>query len=327
MPVSSSDPVLRRKIAAHARPAPELPDGAAEAATGFTRALRHAAAPFEGLGLEAGAALARREAGLSAALAALPEAGLLAVLEAEGGARGLVTLSPGMIDALVEVQTTGRVDAGELPPREVTRIDEALVREFLDFTLAAFAQETAELPGRDWPARLVYGSRVRDRGQVSLLLPEGRYLVLMSDLGFEGVARRASVVLLLPPEGAGAMPGSSAAATGPAPAPAPADADWCRARQGMIDRMPLPLEAVLMRVTRPLAEVDRLAVGDLIPFGAGELAHVTLETGAGATVLSGRLGQMGGRRALRLPGAAAPRPDGGTGPPRDAEPGLPAASG
>lgn len=323
MSISSPDPVLRRKIAAHARPAPEPPDGTAEAATGFTRALRHAAAPFEGLGLQAGAALARREAGLTAALAALPEAGLLAVIEAEGGARGLVALSPGMVDALVEVQTTGRVDAGELPPREVTRIDEALVREFLDFTLAAFAQETAELPGRDWPARLVHGSRVRDRGQVSLLLPEGRYLVLVADLGFEGVTRRASVVLLLPPEGAVAMPGSPAAATGPAPA----DPDWCRARQGMIDRMPLPLEAVLMRVTRPLAEVDRLAVGDLIPFGAGELAHVTLETGAGAAVLCGRLGQIGGRRALRLPGAPAPRPDGGTGPPRDAEPGLPAASG
>ena len=82
MTAPAPNPALRRKIAAHARPPPERPDASAAAATGFTRALRHAAAPFEALGLVAGAAMARGDQGLEEALALLPEAGLLAVIEA-----------------------------------------------------------------------------------------------------------------------------------------------------------------------------------------------------------------------------------------------------
>jgi flagellar motor switch protein FliM len=85
------------------------------------------------------------------ALDGLPDHGLIAVLEDRDGARGLIALSHGTIDALVEVQTTGRVDARELPPRPVTRIDEALCRDFIDLSLAAFSRETERVEDRDWP--------------------------------------------------------------------------------------------------------------------------------------------------------------------------------
>jgi hypothetical protein len=59
----------------------------------------------------------------------------------------------------------------------VTRIDEALVRDFVDFTLAAFARETAALRR----ARLARADGLRQRAsatgsQITLLLAEGAYL-------------------------------------------------------------------------------------------------------------------------------------------------------
>lgn len=285
--------VLRRKIAAHARVPDTRPDPRPMAGRGLGRALRHAATPFEGLGLMPGAVTVEVGQTLDAAIAALPDHGLVAALE-EGGDRGLLGLSPGLLDALVEVQTTGRVEATELPPRAVTRIDEALARDFIDLALAAFARETAGIEGGDWPARMGYGSRIRDRGQINLLLPEGAYAVLSADIGFDGVARRGRFTL--------ALPGDPARLRGGGPDPAcKADPDWVAARLCMVEALRLPLEVVLMRVTRPLGAVERLAVGDLLPFDGAELQHAALETVDGRVLIHGKLGQSGGRRALRLP--------------------------
>lgn len=287
---------LRRKIEAHLRPGPSAPDLTAAAGRVFGRALRRAAGPFDGLGLLLGPVTVEAAQPLEAAIAALPDQGLVAALEDGGGQRGLMGLSPGLVDALVEVQTTGRVEAAELAPRPVTRIDEALARDFLDLALAGFAQEGQGIEGRDWPERMGYGSRIRDRGQINLLLPEGGYMILGADLGFEGVERRARLVLVLP------QAASLSAAAGSARAK-PADAAWLAARARIMAEIRLPFEVVLLRLTRPLAEVQKLAVGDLFPFSPADLQEVALEDGQGRAHLHGRLGQIGGRRALRLPGA------------------------
>lgn len=290
--------VLRRKIAAHARAPVAPPDLGAAIGRGFGRALRHAATPFVGLGLMPGAVTVAPGQDLEAAIASLPGHGLVAVLEA-GGLRGLLALDAGLIDALVEVQTTGRVEAISLPPRGVTRIDEALARDFIDLALAAFARETAGLAGRDWPDRMSYGSRVKDRGQITLLLPEASYMVIAAEVGFDGVERHARCVMALPVD-----PGKAKGAT--PDAARPPDPGWVAARARLIDTLRLPLDVVLMRVTRPLSEVQGLSVGDLLPFGPADLQEVALETGEGRVLAHGRLGKLGGRRAICLPPAPVP---------------------
>jgi flagellar motor switch protein FliM len=287
---------LRRKIAAHTRAAPAAADLTAALDRALGRALRRAAGPFDGLEVRLGAVTVTALQSLDAAIAALPEHGLAAALEGAGGRRGLIGLSPGLVDALVEVQTTGRVEAAELPPRPVTRIDETLTRDFIDLALSAFAQEAQGITPRDWPERMGYGSRILDRRQITLLLPEGGYLILAVDLGFDGVERSARFVMVFPQDPAlarGAGAGRSK----------PADAAWQAARARILSEIRLPLDVVLMRLTRPLAEVQRLAVDDLVPFAAADLAEVALENAEGRVLAQGRLGQMNGRRALRLPGA------------------------
>lgn len=130
---------LRCKIAAHARVPPTPPDPTPAAERGFGRALRRAGAAFEGLGLQLGPVTVATSCTLEVASAALPPEGLILALEDAGGRRGLIALSSGLVDALVEVQTTGRVEPAELPPRPVTRIDEALARDFVELALAALS--------------------------------------------------------------------------------------------------------------------------------------------------------------------------------------------
>lgn len=310
---SPVDPsVLRRKIAAHRREPVAQPDPGPQAARALGRALRHAATPFEGLGLVPGDAHLGPPADLDAGLSALPEQGLLAVIEDAAGLRGLIALAPGLVDALVEVQTTGRIEAAEMPPRPVTRIDEALARDFIDLALAALGRELVGIAGRDWPARLSYASRIKDRGQVNLLLPERGYRVLSADVGFDGVGRRAAFILVLPTEPATRVDAPEA--------PRPADAAWIAARARMIDGLDLPVEAVLMRLRRPLAEVEGMTVGDLLRFDPADLQAVTLEVPGGRALATGRLGQKGGRRALCLAGRRGAVAMQGAGPEQAAQP-------
>ena len=298
MTTSLPHTALRRKIAAHRPAAPLAPERDDASTHAFGRALRRAAIGFDGLGLTLGQVGVDCAQPLQAVIAALPAQGLVAALEDEQGRRGLIGLSPGLVDALIEVQTTGRVEAAELPPRPVTRIDEALTRDFIDLALAAFALEGQSITGRDWPARMTYGSRITARGQINLLLPDGDHTLLQAEIGFDAAPRRAHLVMALP-----RMP--PAVAGDKAGNPVPPDPAWMAARARLLDELHLSLDVVLMRLHHPFAQVERLAVCDLIPFSRADLHAVALEDGQGRVLLHGRLGQIGGRRALRMP----PMPD------------------
>lgn len=294
MPPPLTNAALRRKIAAHCPAPPAAPEPEHAIVHAFGRALRRAAMPFAGLGLELGQITVTTQQSLQAATCALPDQGLVAAIEDGQGRRGLLGLSPGLVDAMVEVQTTGRVEASTLPARPVTRIDEALCRDFIELTLAGFAQEGQGIAARDWPEQMGYGSRIDDRGQINLLLPDGAHTVLLGAVGFQGVSRQASFVLILPALAAIDPKGQGEGRSPPDPA-------WLAARERILDRLDVPLDVVLLRRRQALAQVQRLAVGDLIPFAPVDLHQVALEDGQGRVLLQGRLGQLGGRRALRFP--------------------------
>jgi flagellar motor switch protein FliM len=286
--------VLARIIAAHRRKAAAARDRSPVLSAGYERALRHAAVPFKGLELLPQEVEVREHVDLSTARSDLPQDGLIAVLEDGGGARGLIALCHGAVDALVEVQTTGRVDPRELPPRPVTRIDEALCRDFIDLCLAAFSRETRGVEDRDWPERMSFGSRIADPGQLGLLLPEWTYHVLTAAIALgEDGARRARVTLVLPRTRDPVPRAVAASGT--------MDPDtWRKALEEAMAEARIDLDAVLVRTTRSLRDLEALGPGDLIGFEPSDLASVRLETAAGKPVLRGRLGQIAGQRALRM---------------------------
>lgn len=296
--MASADPpnAVARIIAAHRPAPPVLPDRSPDCERVFGRALRHAASAFPALGLTIRAVQFSSDQDLSAAIDALSDTGLCAGLEDDAGRRGLISISAGLIDALVEVQTTGRVDATSLPPRPVTEIDLALSRDYIDLALAAFAREVADLALRDWPDRFRFGSRIADRRQINLLLPDCAYHVFRADLTFEKTDREAEVICVVPVDPT--LLASHAA--GDDPTRGGAEATWRAGLRRVLLAAPVAVEAQLVQVTRPLGVVQRLKPGDLIPLSAEDIDKVTLIDPDGRKLASGRLGQIDGKRALRL---------------------------
>lgn len=261
--------------------------------TGLTRAIRRAAMPYATLAPAVEEVSVLGDATLSDAVAAMPTHGLTAAIEDEEGRRGLFVLDHPLVDALIEVQATGMVEEVEQPPRKITRIDEALCRDFVDLMLGAFAQETAEQPGRDWPDRMRYGSNIADRAQLNLLMPERGYRMLRTSVTMGG-RKTGQLIVLLPTDQAIARGRALAAPADEAPV------DWSAQMLSVLGAAPMTLDAVLMRVIMPLGKVEDLTEGDLVSFDHTDLSAVTLEDEAGHVFARGGLGQLSGRRAVRF---------------------------
>ncbi len=309
MSEQAATPSAKARIVAAHRRAP-APSRGRLAERAWDRTLRRAAMPFDGLGLQPTALAVQWDQRVDAVTGALPAQGLVVMLEDSAGRRGVLAMDHGMIDALVEVQTTGRVDPQQGPIRPITKIDTALCRDFIDLTMSHFATEQAAVPDRDWPDRMAFGSTLPDRHKLGLLLPDQAYHIFSADLTF-GVGGRGGQMVLASPVDRSLI--KVAAAHAPAP-----DGPWRAAVARVLADTAIPLNVILLRVTRPLAVIEGMKPGDLIPFDASDLGAVRVEDAQGRTVFNGRLGQIGGKRAVRLGSGEgvvsdAPRPadDGG----------------
>lgn len=302
-----SDPmqrsVLSRIVAAHLGAGADVSALEPSLQSGLTRALRRAAMPYAVLAPQVDDPKVTAEASLQDALDAMPEHGLTAAIEDEDGRRGLVALDHPLVDALIEVQATGAVEKTNHPARKVTRIDEALCRDFLDLVLAAFAQETVAQPGRDWPERMRYGSIIAERAQLNLLMPERGYRVVQTSVTMGG-HKTGGVVLVLPCDPALVRRVAPVDALPARVAPK----DWNDRMLAALSTAPMALDAILMRTIMPLGKVENLVTGDLVPFDHKDLSEITLEDETGHVFARGALGQVAGRRAVRFGGEDGARP-------------------
>ena len=321
------NPGLRLKIAGQGT-APGEAVRPAGLDTALTRALGKAAAPYEGLAAEASVDPPQWDIRPPAIATALPESGLLVMLEAGDAARALCLMDPGLVDALIEVQTTGAVAKGQGAARAPTRIDAALTRDFLGLFLGALAGELAGRAGVNWPLGLSYGTHLTDRRQLELLLPDRDYHLFSATLDLGDGGKTGRIVLAVPVTGPAEVSESGAAA--------PVPTGWAARWQEVIRAAPLTLEAVLARRTLPLSRIEALQPGDVLPLDREDLAATALCDAAGRTLFRARLGRSAGRRAVCLtagpglapakaaaPAAPDPPPEAGQG---GSAPGKPAES-
>ena len=235
--------------------------------------------------------------------AALGAEGLFLLLDGAEGARAAMRLDPGLLAALIEVQTTGQIRAGEVRARMPTRTDAAMVAPLVDALLAGFDEGMGESGADHAPRGFHFGDRMEDARALSLLLaaPEFEVFRLTVDLG-PGL-RTGRLDLLLPP------------APPPARAPDPAGRDGARraGRRGRSRRSPqdvaavalaapVMLDAVLARIRLPLSEAMSLEVGQWLGLPVQSLRRVRLLGAGGHMAAEGRLGRRDGWRAVRLAG-------------------------
>lgn len=282
---SRANPALRRKAGATRREQEARTPSAA-------RALRR--------GL-AGAAQGRLHLALSVAsvteemqdqeglVAALDETGLVLLLEGKDGRAGAAVLGGALVAGLVQHQTTGRVTDPPAEVRRCTDTDAAIVAPLVEGMLDRARGELAEGPDAGWTEGLRFGARLDGLRALALALqaPVFRLFRLTGELA--GSVCRGEIALALP------EPPPPVADRAPAPA-----ADLAAAAAAA----PVELQAILHRLSMPLAEVGTLTRGRRLTLPSAALGAVELRAPGGPTVTAVRLGQIDGMRAVRLPGPA-----------------------
>ncbi len=230
----------------------------------------------------------------------LPDHAMLAVLEGPGDALGLMAMSPAILSGLIEVQTMGRVLSQAPLPRKPTRTDAALVAPVIERALAALDEALVDEADLVWAGGFRYASFLDDPRPLALLLDDQPYRVLTAQVSLSGGAKSGEVMLALPAEGRGQRPGMAAADASDAHAVLAFTHQMTEA----VLAVPCQLEAVLARVTLPLAAVLDLEPGAIVALPRNALSGIRLEGLDGLPLAAARLGQNSGLRAVRLSGEA-----------------------
>ena len=290
--------VMARKLAA-ARLA--LADGGPGADRAWRLALARAARDQLKLPLEVDD-LALDRLSLAELLELPPDYAMIVVLEGPRDGLGLMVISAGVLAAMIEVQTIGKVAAIAPPPRKPTRTDAAMVAPIIDAALTGL--ETALLQETDliWAGGFRYASFLDDPRPLGLLLEDTAYRVLRADVSLANGARKGAVLLALPADGRGAAPVGQVAekaVSGPA---------FSTLLANQVENADCVLDAVLTRVSMPLSRVLGMVVGEVVTLPRAALDRISFEGLDGRCVATGKLGQNRGMRAIRLmPAAAAAR--------------------
>lgn len=291
--------MIRRKLAG--AQAARLPEGGAERALplALARAARERlACDAEVVGLRA------HRYSLAELLELPPDLALIALLEGPREALGVMMIGPDVLAALIEAQTLGHVAPMAAVPRRPTRTDAAMVADWVDAVLTDLEEALAAEEDLVWTDGFRFASHLDEPRPLGLMLEDAPYKVLALTLRF-APGREGPLVLALPAEGHGRRPQRAGA-----PPPDPALGARFEAEfQEQVMEASATVEAVLCRLSLPLAALLDLAPGDVLPLPAAQLDRIVLEGAAGQGCAIGRLGQHRGMRALRLLAAeTAPTP-------------------
>ncbi len=313
--------IIRRKMA---RAVPAGGEGSPGADHGWRLAFARAARDCTGLLVEV-ASMGLHRRSLAELLELPPDRALLALLDGPEGGLGLMAMSAGVMAALIEMQTTGRVSASPPPPRRPTRTDAAMVATTIDRAMEELDILLAEEADLVWAGGFRYASFLEDPRPLGLLLEDQPYRVLTADLVLEGGVRQGGLILALPAEGKGLRP----ALLRPRPEKEGVAPGFSAALEGAVMGAGCVLQAVIGRMVLPLHQVMALQADQVLPLPDATLDRIGLEALDGQRLARARLGQNKGMRALRLvqeAGAGMP-PGGGAATDAAEDGGLPEGDG
>ncbi|WP_425102209.1 FliM/FliN family flagellar motor switch protein [Tropicibacter sp. S64] len=219
----------------------------------------------------------------------LNPAHMLILVDGPDGALGLVVMDREVVTALVEVQTIQQVTQMPVDPERVfTPTDAALMAPMIDGTMERFASNLGDHPLVPQIEGFRFGAMLEDARSASLLLDAASYRAFRVEIDLALGRRRGMVSFILPERPKPKRGAEEAVAMGPGP------------HEEVFSRVPARLDAILARLRLPLNKAQALKPGDLVPLPQDALDKVLLTAGKGRTVVTGRLGQLNGMRAVRL---------------------------
>jgi flagellar motor switch protein FliM len=281
--------VIRRKIDRAKQPQAE---GAPGADRGWRLALARATRDAMGLDLEVRRLQVLRVS-LSELLDLAPERALVSLLDGPQGGLGVLLLSPSIMNALIEMQTLGRLATHPATPRKPTRIDAAMIAGVIDRALAGLDDTLAEEADRIWAAGFRYASFLEDMRPLAFLLEEESYRLLLADVSVGSGLRDGQVILVLPGLGRGERIAIASAEAEAAP-------QFTTSLSAHVLQADCRLDAVIGRLTLPIWQIMALHPGDVLDLPFAGVEAVSVETLDGRSVARAKLGQNRGMRALKV---------------------------
>lgn len=223
------------------------------------------------------------------------EGALLLLLDTPNGGPGAALLDAGFVDALVQQQTMGQVfePLESDPPRSVTRTDSALIGPFLDLMF----RRAGGMPDVEDDRRLLTGVRYGAYMPVPRLMtlaleaPVYHHFSITVDLATG--KRQGRLDLLLPHALAAQDLGHAGLGEQPS-------SPCSKTVSPVVMKLKAHLNVALCRKTMPLSELTELSVGDRLTLPVEALGVAEILTLDGRKVGQGKLGQVDGKRALRL---------------------------
>jgi flagellar motor switch/type III secretory pathway protein FliN len=215
---------------------------------------------------------------------------LLVLIDGPDGAVGLVAIDRDVMTGLIEVQTIQQVTQIPIEPERVlTPTDAAMMAPLVDGALTRMAAMLLDHPLHYQLDGYRFGAMIEDARGVGLILDASGYTCFRAEVDLALGRRRGGLFFCLPER---ARPKPKPKSEGGSSAPGP--------HADLMSRVPARLEAVLGHISLPLARAQQLKPGDLIPLAPDALEQVNLVAGRGRDVVTGRLGQLNGMRAVRI---------------------------
>lgn len=293
MTTQQQNAALRRKVQAgeaeHQARAMSLPKA-------LRLTLAKVANEFWGMPLAAlGITTERRE--LDACAEVFDDSQLLLLLDGPEQLRAAAMLDASLVGALIQQQTMGKVfpDPGG-DPRPMTATDAAMCAPLLDALLKR-AAALPELPDeRELLSGYRFGARSADVRQLMIALEVPEYQLFRLTLDIDRGARQGSLLLCFPLR------------TLPPPDKGPdlddreetSQEDRSRNLNDTVMGLQADLNVSVARVSLPLKRISALTIGDTLDLGTVAFETATVMTRGGRRLSEGVLGQVQGKRAIRL---------------------------
>ncbi|WP_422050179.1 FliM/FliN family flagellar motor C-terminal domain-containing protein [Shimia sp.] len=223
----------------------------------------------------------------------LDEESLLAILEGQNGEPGAMAVDMQVLAGLVEFQTLGQVIPKPVVDRVPTRVDAALITPLMEDALMRFVRnlgEEGEPP--KWLQHYKFGAMVADRRTLSLGMMAQDYHMFVMDITLEHGKKTGTMAWIFPDievlvEGSDEEEKSGA-----------------EKFQSTVKQATTTLNAVIGKVSMPIAQIQGLQVGDVLKLPEDPIKSAKLEALGGEVIADARIGQLDGMRAVCVPGLA-----------------------
>lgn len=202
------------------------------------------------------------------------------------GLTGLFLIDPPMRSAIVEMQTMGNLLPASEDERKVTRTDAVMSIPFADQLLKELA-EVGFGAGELDPAAYDMGP-IDDLRTAGLVMTPGQYRCWQITVQVGGGERQGQMMIAMRPK--------ITAAT----APKSTAPHWADALRDALEEAPAELDAMLTRMVLPISKIEEFVVGQVLHLPGTTVGSVTLTGPGGEPVATARLGQVAGKRAVRV---------------------------